>query len=143
MLLGEYNHNVDDKGRISVPAKFREDLGSSFIVTKGLDNCLFIYSKNEWTTFETKLKDLPLTNPNARNFIRFFFSGATECELDKQGRIILPQNLREYAGLNKDVAIIGVATRVEIWDREKWNAYTSSDNMDMDEVAIQMSNLGI
>lgn len=143
MLLGEYNHNLDDKGRVSVPAKFREDLGSSFIVTKGLDNCLFIYSKNEWTTFETKLKDLPLTNPNARNFIRFFFSGATECELDKQGRIILPQNLREYAGLNKDVAIIGVATRVEIWDREKWNAYTSSDNMDMDEVAIQMSNLGI
>jgi len=143
MLLGEYNHNIDDKGRVSVPAKFREDLGSSFIVTKGLDNCLFIYSKNEWTTFETKLKDLPLTNPNARNFIRFFFSGATECELDKQGRIILPQNLREYAGLNKDVAIIGVATRVEIWDREKWNAYTSSDNMDMDEVAIQMSNLGI
>lgn len=143
MLLGEYNHNIDDKGRVSVPAKFREDLGSSFIVTKGLDNCLFIYSKNEWTTFETKLKDLPLTNPNARNFIRFFFSGATECELDKQGRIILPQNLREYAGLNKDVAIIGVATRVEIWDREKWNTYTSSDNMDMDEVAIQMSNLGI
>ncbi|MDF2865453.1 MAG: mraZ protein [Clostridia bacterium] len=143
MLLGEYNHNVDEKGRVSVPAKFREDLGASFIVTKGLDNCLFIYSKNEWSTFETKLKDLPLTNPNVRNFIRFFFSGATECELDKQGRINIPQNLREYAGLNKDLSIIGVSTRVEIWDREKWNNYTSSDNMDMNEIAIQMSNLGI
>jgi MraZ protein len=143
MLLGEYNHNVDEKGRVSVPAKFREDLGASFIVTKGLDNCLFIYSKTEWTTFETKLKDLPLTNPNARNFIRFFFSGACECELDKQGRITLPQNLREYAGLTKDVTIIGVSTRVEIWDREKWNGYTGSDIMDMNEVAIQMSNLGI
>jgi len=118
MLLGEYNHNVDEKGRVSVPAKFREDLGASFIVTKGLDSCLFIYSKIEWNTFETKLKDLPLTNPNARNFIRFFFSGATECELDKQGRINIPQNLREYAGLSKDVSIIGVSTRVEIWDRE-------------------------
>lgn len=143
MLLGEYNHNVDEKGRVSVPAKFREDLGGSFIVTKGLDNCLFIYSKIEWSTFETKLKDLPLTNPNARNFIRFFFSGACECELDKQGRITLPQNLREYAGLSKDVTIIGVSTRVEIWDREKWNGYTGSDNMDMNEIAIQMSNLGI
>ncbi|MDD2377013.1 MAG: division/cell wall cluster transcriptional repressor MraZ [Clostridia bacterium] len=143
MLLGEYNHNVDEKGRVSVPAKFRDDLGASFIVTKGLDNCLFIYSKTEWNTFETKLKDLPLTNPNARNFIRFFFSGATECELDKQGRINIPQNLREYAGLNKDLSIIGVSTRVEIWDREKWNTYTSSDNMDLNEIAIQMSNLGI
>jgi len=143
MLLGEYNHNIDEKGRVSVPAKFRDDLGASFIVTKGLDNCLFIYSKIEWNTFETKLKDLPLTNPNARNFIRFFFSGATECELDKQGRINIPQNLREYAGLNKDLSIIGVSTRVEIWDREKWNTYTSSDNMDLNEIAIQMSNLGI
>ena len=97
MLLGEYNHNIDDKGRVSVPAKFREDLGISFIVTKGLDNCLFAYSKEEWTKFEEKLKSLPLTNPNARNFIRFFFSGATECEIDKQGRINIPQSLREYA----------------------------------------------
>lgn len=143
MLLGEYNHNIDEKGRVIVPAKFRDDLGISFIVTKGLDNCLFIYSKNEWNTFETKLKDLPLTNENARNFIRFFFSGATECELDKQGRINIPQNLREYASLNKDLSIIGVSTRVEIWDREKWNKYTSSDNMDLNEIAIQMSNLGI
>ena len=143
MLLGEYSHNLDAKGRVSVPAKFREDLGHTFIVTKGLDNCLFAYSKEEWKTFEEKLKNLPLTNMNARNFIRFFFSGATECEIDKQGRINIPQNLREYASLSKDVYIIGVSTRVEIWDKEKWNNYTSPENMDLDEIAYQMSNLGI
>lgn len=143
MLLGEYNHNIDDKGRVSVPAKFREDLGISFIVTKGLDNCLFAYSKEEWTKFEEKLKSLPLTNPNARNFIRFFFSGATECEIDKQGRINIPQSLREYAELGREVVIIGVSTRVEIWNREKWNNYTSPENMDVDEIAKQMSDLGI
>lgn len=143
MLLGEYSHNLDAKGRVSVPAKFREDLGHTFIVTKGLDNCLFAYSKEEWETFEEKLKNLPLTNMNARNFIRFFFSGATECEIDKQGRINIPQNLREYASLSKDVYIIGVSTRVEIWDKEKWDNYTSPENMDLDEIANQMSNLGI
>jgi MraZ protein len=143
MLLGEYNHNLDVKGRVSVPAKFREDLGESFIVTKGLDNCLFAYSKEEWQTFETKLKALPMTNTNARNFIRFFFAGATECEIDKQGRVNIPQILRDYAGLSKDVSIIGVSTRVEIWDRQKWGDYTSPDNMDVNDIASQMSDLGI
>ena len=143
MLLGEYNHNLDTKGRVSVPSKFREDLGESFIVTKGLDNCLFAYSKKEWETFEIKLKSLPMTNTNARNFIRFFFSGATECEIDKLGRINIPLVLREYAGLKKDITIIGVSTRVEIWDKEKWNNYTSPENMDVDEIASQMSELGI
>ncbi len=143
MLLGEYNNKLDDKGRVSVPAKFRDDLGHSFIVTKGLDNCLFAYSKDEWATFEAKLKTLPLTNPNVRNFIRFFFAGATECETDKQGRINIPQNLREYAGLKKEVFVVGVSTRVEIWDKDKWNEYTSEENMDVNELAIQMSNLGI
>lgn len=143
MLLGEYSHNLDQKGRVSVPAKFRDDLGSTFIVTKGLDNCLFAYSKEEWEKFETKLKSLPLTNANARNFIRFFFAGATECEVDKQGRINIPQSLRDYAGLNKELYIIGVATRAEIWDKEKWKKYTSEENMDVNEIAIQMSNLGI
>lgn len=143
MLVGEYNHNLDVKGRVSVPAKFRDDLGSTFIVTKGLDNCLFAYSKDEWIKFEEKLKTLPLTNINARNFTRFFLAGATECEIDKQGRINIPQNLREYAGLTKDVCIIGVATRVEIWDKAKWENYTSPENMDLDEIANQMSDLGI
>lgn len=143
MLLGEYNHNLDAKGRTSMPAKFRDDLGTTFVVTKGLDNCLFAYSKDEWTKFEEKLKVLPLTNKDARNFIRFFFSGATECEIDTQGRINIPQNLREYASLKKELKIIGVSTRVEIWDKEAWENYTGPDNMDLDEIASQMSNLGI
>lgn len=143
MLLGEYNHNLDTKGRVSVPSKFRDDLGQTFIVTKGLDNCLFAYSKEEWKTFEEKLKLLPMTNTNARNFVRFFFAGATECEVDKQGRINIPQNLREYASLDKEVYIIGVSTRVEIWDKTKWDTYTSPENMDVDEIASQMSDLGI
>ncbi len=143
MLLGEYNHSLDAKGRVSVPSKLRLDLGESFIVTKGLDNCLFAYSKDEWTTFESKLKALPLTNTNARNFVRFFFSGATECEIDKQGRINIPQNLRDYASVTKDVTIVGVGTRVEIWDREKWNKYNSEENLNVDEIASQMSDLGI
>lgn len=143
MLVGEFNHNLDAKGRVSVPSKFRDDLGSSFIVTKGLDNCLFAYSKEEWIKFEEKLKTLPLTNINARNFTRFFLAGATECEIDKQGRINIPQNLREYASLTKDVCIIGVGTRVEIWDKARWESYTSPENMDLDEIANQMSDLGI
>lgn len=143
MLLGEYNNKLDDKGRVSIPAKFREDLGHSFVVTKGLDNCLFAYSKEEWATFESKLKSLPLTNPNARNFIRFFFAGATECETDKQGRINIPQVLRDYAGIKKDVVIAGVATRAEIWDSEAWDKYTSSEALNVSNIASQMSNLGI
>ena len=143
MLLGEYRHNVDVKGRVSVPSKFREDLGQSFVVTKGLDNCLFIYSKQEWETFENKLKQLPLTNQDARSFIRFFFAGATECEVDKQGRINIPQNLRDYASIKKDVVIVGVATRAEIWDSEAWENYTNSDSLDVSKIASQMSELGI
>ena len=143
MLLGEYRHNVDVKGRVSVPSKFRGDLGQSFIVTKGLDNCLFMYSKSEWETFENKLKALPLTNNDARSFMRFFFAGATECEVDKQGRINIPQLLREYAGIKKDVVILGVSTRAEIWDSSKWEEYTSSDSLNGNKIASQMSNLGI
>ena len=139
MLLGEYRHNVDAKGRVSVPSKFRGDLGQSFVVTKGLDNCLFMYSKTEWE----KLKTLPLTNNDARSFMRFFFAGATECEVDKQGRINIPQVLREYAGIKKDVVIVGVATRAEIWDSKNWEKYTSSDSLNVSKIASQMSNLGI
>lgn len=143
MLLGEYRHNVDVKGRVSVPSKFRDDLGQSFVVTKGLDNCLFMYSKTEWETFEEKLKQLPLTNADARTFIRFFFAGATEVEVDKQGRINIPQVLRDYAGIKKDVVIAGVATRAEIWDSDAWDKYTSSEALNVSNIASQMSNLGI
>ena len=143
MLIGEYEHSLDVKGRLIMPSKLREDMGEKFIITKGLDGCLFGFSQNEWTNFEEKLKTLPLTNKNARDFVRFFLSGAIECELDKQGRFLIASNLREYANMEKDVAIIGVGTRLEIWDREKWKSYNSDDNISADEIAENMTMLGI
>ena len=143
MLIGEYEHSLDVKGRLILPAKMREDMGDKFIVTKGLDGCLFGFSQNEWTNFEEKLKTLPLTNKNARDFVRFFLSGATECEIDKQGRFLITSNLREYATLEKDAIIIGVGTRIEIWNREKWKSYNSDENISADEIAENMTMLGI
>ncbi len=143
MFIGEYSHSVDTKGRVSVPAKFREELGDSFILTKGLDNCLFIYSMDEWKILESKLKQLPLTNRDARAFVRFFFSGATECGLDSQGRIRIPTNLREHATLEKEATIIGVGTRIEIWSNKEWQEYNNDDNLSYDEIASKMEELGI
>lgn len=143
VFIGEYQHSIDQKGRVIMPSKFRENLGIKFIVTKGLDNCLFAYSQSEWTLLEEKLKTLPLTSKEARAFVRFFFSGATECEVDKQGRILIPSNLREHAGLDKDVVVIGVATRVEIWSKERWENYTSDESVDVDSIAEKMFQLGI
>ena len=143
MFIGEYEHSVDAKGRVIMPAKLREDIGEKFIVTKGLDGCLFAYSKTEWSNFEEKLKSLPLTNKNARDFVRFFLSGAVECEIDKQGRFLIPNNLREYAKLEKEINIIGVGTRIEIWNRESWKQYSSSENISPDDIAENMTMLGI
>ena len=120
MFMGEYNHTIDAKGRLIIPSKFRELLGEEFVLTKGLDGCLSIYPMDEWNAFEEKLRALPLTNKNARTFTRFFVAGATNCELDKQGRILIPQNLRQYAKLQKDLVIVGASNRAEIWDQEKW-----------------------
>lgn len=142
MFMGEYNHTIDAKGRLIVPAKFRETLGDNFIVTKGLDGCLFVYPNDEWTRFEEKLKSLPLTNKNARQFTRFFLAGAAACEVDKQGRILLPQVLREFAGLEKDVVLVGVASRIEIWSKEHWDESMDTYDDDMDEVAENMESLG-
>ena len=142
MFMGEYNHTIDAKGRLIVPAKFRERLGDNFIVTKGLDGCLFVYPNDEWTRFEEKLKSLPLTNKNARQFTRFFLAGAAACEVDKQGRILLPQVLREFASLEKDVVLVGVASRIEIWSRERWDESMNTYDGDMDEVAENMESLG-
>ena len=143
MLIGEYEHSLDAKGRLIMPAKLREDIGEKFIVTKGLDGSLFGFSQNEWNNFQEKLKSLPLTNKNARDFVRLFLSGAIECELDKQGRFLLTGNLREYAHLEKEVAIIGVGTRIEIWNREKWKQYNSDENISADAIAENMTMLGI
>ncbi|MDD2446976.1 MAG: division/cell wall cluster transcriptional repressor MraZ [Tissierellia bacterium] len=143
MFIGEHQHSIDDKGRLIIPSKFREDLGYEFIMTKGLDNCLFVYPKNEWLIIEEKLKSLPLTNRDARAFIRFFFAGASECTLDKQGRVLVPVNLREHSKLEKETVIIGVSTRMEIWSKEEWDAYNSDDNLSYDSIAEKMAELGI
>jgi len=143
LLIGEYEHSLDTKGRLILPAKIREDIGEKFIITKGLDSCLFGFSKTEWNNFEDKLKTLPLTNKNARDFVRFFLSGAIEAELDKQGRFLIPSNLREYATLDKEAVITGVGTRIEIWDKTKWKAYNSEENLSADQIAENMANLGM
>ena len=141
MFMGEYNHTIDAKGRLIIPSRFRELLGEEFVLTKGLDGCLSIYPMDEWEAFEMKLRALPLTNKNARTFSRFFVAGAAMCELDKQGRILVPQTLREFAGLDKDVVLTGNLNRIEIWSKEKWEEASEYD--DMEEIAEHMSELGM
>lgn len=141
MFMGEYNHTIDAKGRLIMPSKFRETLGDEFVVTKGLDGCLFVYPNKEWQAFEEKLRTLPLTNKNARQFSRFFLAGAATCEVDKQGRILLPAVLREFAELEKDVVLVGVLSRIEIWSKEKWLESNVYD--DMEEIAEHMEELGL
>lgn len=141
MFMGEYNHTIDAKGRLIIPSKFRETLGDTFVVTKGLDGCLFVYDNEEWSIFEEKLKSLPITNKEARQFVRFFLAGAAEVEVDKQGRILVPNVLREFAELNKDVVLIGVASRIEIWSKERFEGMAAYE--DMDEIAEHMAELGL
>jgi len=143
LFYGEYQHTLDQKGRAIIPSKFREGLGPQFILTKGLDSCLFAYSLSEWLRIEEKLKALPFTDKDVRSFVRFFFSGASECELDKQGRILVPVNLREYAHLEKDIYILGVSSRVEIWNKLKWEEYNDAEIMNKDNMADKMSMFGI
>lgn len=141
MFMGEYNHSIDAKGRLIVPAKFREQLGETFVVTKGLDSCLFVYPNSEWELIQQKFHEMPSTSKDARMFARFFFAGAAECEVDKQGRILLPKPLLDHAHLEKDVVLAGVMNRVEIWDSAAWADGTTFD--DMDEVAERMADLGL
>ena len=142
MLLGEYFHNIDAKGRIILPSKFRSELGDRFIVTKGFDGCLYGYSVDEWKGIEEKIKTLPrITGKDARNFTRFFFSSAIECEIDSQGRILISSGLRDFAELTKEVVIIGVSSRIEIWSKSKWESY--NNGQDLDDIAEKMSLLGI
>ena len=143
MLIGEYEHTLDVKGRLIMPSKLRDDIGDKFIITKGLDGCLFGFSLSEWEQFEEKLKSLPLTNKNARDFVRFFLSGAVSIEIDKQGRFLVASNLREYASMEKEVVIIGVGTRIEFWSKENWNKYNNSDSISAENLAENMTMLGI
>ena len=134
MLMGEYQHNMDLKGRVTVPSKFREDLGDKFYVSKGLDGCLFVLSSEQWERLVEKVSAIPLAQGKAIQ--RYFFSGAAEVEPDKQGRILIPQNLRDHAGLEKDVTVIGAATRAEIWDTARWNAYNDSQTDEAVEASM-------
>lgn len=143
VFMGEYRHNVDDKGRLIMPSKYREELGSSFVVTRGLDHCLFGYPLSEWRYLEQKLKALPFTQAGARAFTRFFFSGATVVELDKQGRITIPANLRKFAKLEKECVVIGVSNRVEIWSEEAWEAYYETSEDSFNEIAEKLVELDL
>lgn len=140
MFMGEYNHSIDAKGRVIVPSKFREQLKDEFVITKGFDGCLYGYTMEEWANIEEKFKTVTLTSKDARKFLRFFFSGAATCEVDKQGRILIPPNLREYAGLEKDIVSAGVFQRIEIWSKDRWLENTYED---MDEIAEHMAELGL
>ena len=141
MLTGEFNHSIDSKGRLIIPSKLRESLGEHFVITKGMDGCLFLYPDNEWKAFEEKLRTLPLTNKKARKFSRFFVAGATTCELDRQGRILVPATLREFGGLEKDVVLTGNLNRIEVWSKAKWSE--NNDYGDMDAIAEDMQEMGI
>lgn len=141
MFTGEYNHTIDAKGRMIVPAKFRGSLGDAFIVTRSLDGCLSMYAPEEWEVLEGKLNALPMTNEKARRLKRFLLGGACSCELDKQGRILIPANLREKAELVKDVTLVGVGDHIEIWDKARWIA--DNDFSDSEDLAADMEGLGI
>lgn len=138
MLTGQYTHSIDAKGRVNFPAKLREELGERFIITRGLDNCLFVYSVDEWGQLAAKLHELPISKSAPLN--RFFFAGAAEAEPDKQGRVLLPAHLREYAGLDRDVTIAGVSNRAEIWDSERWEK--QNEQLTAESIATAMDELG-
>ena len=135
MLMGEFHHNIDEKGRIIIPAKFRYDLGEKFIITRGIDSCLFVYSLDEWENVTKKLKSLSFTKKDARNFARFFLSGATVCDFDKQGRIVIPSPLITYASLSRECVVIGVNERLEIWDKSAWDNFMNSNSDSMSDIA--------
>ncbi|WP_146552781.1 division/cell wall cluster transcriptional repressor MraZ [Rummeliibacillus sp. SL167] len=143
MFMGEYQHNIDAKGRLIIPAKFREHFQEGFVITRGLDQCLFGYPMEEWRKLEEKLKKLPVTKKDARAFTRFFFSGATEVEFDKQGRINIPMGLLSYAQLDKECVILGVSNRIEIWAQQSWQAYFTTSEDSFNEIAENMIDFDI
>ena len=142
MLMGEYHHNIDEKNRLVIPMKFRNELGEKFIITRGLDKCLFVYSIEEWKKIASKLKTLPFTQRDARNFTRFFLSGATDCELDRSGRVSITSPLIEYADISKECVIIGANDRLEIWSKESWDSFMN-DNVDqLSDIAENLFTMG-
>lgn len=135
MFMGEFHHNIDDKSRIVLPSKFRDELGDCFVVTRGLEGCLFVYSKEEWINIVDKLKKLPFTKKDARAFLRFFLSGAVECQIDKQGRVQLPNSLVNYADLKKECVIIGVNDRLEIWSESAFDDFFKQNEENISDLA--------
>lgn len=140
MFIGEYHHSIDDKGRLIIPSKFREELGEKFIVTRGIENCLFVYPEEAWKKIVNKLESLPFTKKDARQFIRFFLSGATIAEFDKQGRINIPSPLVTYANINKECVVIGTGDRLEIWSEGSWNDFFNSAKDSMSDIAENLFN---
>lgn len=143
MFLGEFSHSIDTKGRLAIPAKFRVRLGEGAVVTRGLDGCLVIYPAQEWQEFAEKLDRLPSTQPDVRNFKRFIFSGATECDFDRQGRVLIPAFLREYAGLDETAIVVGQYSKVEIWSRSRWEAARPSVDDSGEQFAERLSSLSL
>lgn len=135
MLMGEYHHTIDEKGRLIIPSKFRDEIGNNFVITRGLEGCLFLYPINEWQNIINELKSLPFTKKDARNFSRFFLSGAVKSEFDKQGRVNISSPLVDYASLTKDCVVIGVNDRLEIWSEEAWNKFFNDNQDDLSDIA--------
>ena len=143
MFIGEYQHNLDSKGRMAIPVKFRDKLMPGAIITRGLDHCLFVFTLKEWEGLAQKLISLPLAQANSRAFVRLMLAGAMDVEIDKQGRILIPDYLRKYAGLKKQVVAAGLYNRIEIWDSEKWQEYKTKTEGSSDEIAEKLGELGI
>jgi len=143
MLLGEYQHNLDTKGRMAIPAKFREILSTGAIITRGIDNCLFVFANAEWEILAKKLIALPLAQSNSRAFVRLMLAGATDVTVDNQGRILIPDYLRKYAGLEKEVIVAGLYNRIEVWDKASWQSYKTKTESSSEEIAEQLGELGI
>jgi MraZ protein len=143
MFIGEYAHNLDEKGRLAIPAKFRRELSKGAVITRGLDSCLFLYTKTEWEKLAEKLATLPISAANSRAFARLMLAGAMDVEVDKQGRVVIPEYLRSFATLQKNVVIAGLYNRAEIWDEEKWKSYKSQTEANSNEIAEKMAELGV
>lgn len=141
MFMGEYHHNLDNKGRLIIPAKFRNQIGKLIVFTRGMEGCIFGYPISEWQKIEAKLAQLPLTKKNARNFMRIFYSGAMETEFDKQGRVNFSTTLKEYAGLEQECVIIGVSNRIEIWSAERWQKFSEQASEDYDDIAENLDDI--
>jgi MraZ protein len=143
MFIGEYNHTIDEKGRMAIPAKMRKNLGSGAVVTRGIDKCLWVFPKNEWETLASKLASLPLTDTNSRAFSRLMLAGAMEVEFDSLGRALIPAYLRTYAGLSKNAIVAGLYNRLEIWNEKTWQEYKSKIESETDTITKHMADLGV